>query len=125
MNSFKKALLTVGIFVGIASFTMSAAPAHAVNVFGPCSSGSASSSSVCKSKGDALGPLIKTVIGLLIYIAGAIAVIMIIIGGIRYITSNGDSSGVTGAKNTILYAVVGLVVTILAYTIVKFVLGWF
>ena len=47
---------------------------------------------------------------------------MIIIGGIKYVTSNGDSSGVTSAKNTILYAVVGLVVAVMAYTIVNFVL---
>jgi hypothetical protein len=47
---------------------------------------------------------------------------MIIIGGLKYITSGGDSSNVTGAKNTILYAVVGLVVVAMAQFIVRFVL---
>ena len=47
---------------------------------------------------------------------------MIIWGGIKYVTSGGDSAGVTSAKNTILYAVIGLVVALLAYTLVNFVL---
>ena len=46
---------------------------------------------------------------------------MIIIGGLRYITSNGDSGNVTNAKNTILYAIVGLVIVALAQLIVRFV----
>ena len=58
-------------------------------------------------------------------IVGIIAVVMIIVGGIQYITSGGDSGNVTKAKNTILYAVVGLVVVALAQVIVQFVLGRF
>ena len=72
-----------------------------------------------------LGPRIKTVINILLYILGAIAVVMIVIGGIRYTTSNGDSSNMTSAKNTILYAVVGLVVALMAYAIVNFVIDSF
>ncbi len=68
---------------------------------------------------------IKTIVNVLLFILGAIAVIMIIIGGIRYTTSNGDASGIKSAKDTILYAVVGLVVAILAYAIVNFVLSAF
>ena len=68
---------------------------------------------------------IKTVVNVLLFILGAIAVVMIIIGGIRYTTSNGDSSAIKGAKDTILYSVVGLVVAVLAYAIVNFVLGAF
>jgi hypothetical protein len=48
---------------------------------------------------------------------------MIIIGGLKYITSSGDSNNITSAKNTILYAIIGLVVVALAQFIVKFVLG--
>lgn len=54
--------------------------------------------------------------------AGIIAVLIIIIGGIRYATSNGDSAQVKSAKNTILYAVVGLVVIIMAAAITQFVI---
>jgi multisubunit Na+/H+ antiporter MnhB subunit len=66
--------------------------------------------------------VIGAITDLLLYLAGAIAVVMIILGGIRYASSNGDQNAVTGAKNTIMYAVIGLVVTILAYAIVHFVL---
>lgn len=65
--------------------------------------------------------LLERIINVLLFLIGAIAVIMIIIGGIRYVTSNGDQAQVTGAKNTILYAVVGVVVAIMAYAIVNFV----
>lgn len=68
---------------------------------------------------------IQTIVNILLFVLGAIAVIMIIIGGIRYTTSNGDSSAITSAKNTILYAVVGLVVAILAFAIVNFVINSF
>ena len=66
--------------------------------------------------------LIKKVVNLLLWAIGIISVIMFIIGGIRYATSNGDSNQVTAAKNTIMYAVIGLVIAIFAYAIVNFVL---
>ena len=50
---------------------------------------------------------------------------MMIIGGIRYVISNGDSSQITSAKNTIMYAVIGLVVALLAYAIVNFIVVQF
>ena len=56
-------------------------------------------------------------------VVGIIAVIMIIIGGIRYITSGGNSEKTTSAKDTILFAIVGLIVVALAQVIVKFVLN--
>lgn len=65
--------------------------------------------------------IVTTIINVLLYIIGLISVIMIIIGGIRYATSNGDANSVTAAKNTILYAIVGLVVAIFAWAIVNFV----
>ncbi len=68
-----------------------------------------------------VGTFIKNIVNILLYILGAIAVIMIVIGGIKYTTSNGDSSQITSAKNTILYAVIGLIVAIMAYAIVNFV----
>jgi len=68
-----------------------------------------------------LPAFIKTIINLLLFLIGAVAVVMIIVGGIRYTTSNGDQSKVTIAKNTIMYAVVGVVVALLSYAIVNFV----
>lgn len=69
--------------------------------------------------------IFRTITNVLLFIIGAIAVIMLIIGGIRYVVSGGDQNAVTGAKNTILYAIVGIVVAILAYAVVNFVLGSF
>lgn len=69
--------------------------------------------------------LIKRVVNILLFIIGAIAVIMLIIGGIRYTISGGDQNSVTAAKNTILYAIVGIIVAIFAYAIVNFVLAEF
>ena len=56
-------------------------------------------------------------------VIGIIAVIMIIIGGVNYTMSQGDSTKVQKAKNTILYGIIGLVVVLLAFAIVNFVLG--
>lgn len=67
---------------------------------------------------DAIVP--KT-INLLLFIVGILAVFMIIYGGIRYVLSGGDSKKVTDAKNTVLYAIVGLVVAIVGYSFVNWV----
>lgn len=61
----------------------------------------------------------------LLFIVGAIAVIMIVIGGLRYVISGGDASQVQAAKNTILYALVGIIIAILAYAAVNFVISSF
>jgi hypothetical protein len=58
-----------------------------------------------------------------LYVIGAVSVLMLIYGGIRYTISGGESASVTAAKNTILYAIVGIVVALLAYAIVNFVIG--
>ena len=69
--------------------------------------------------------LFKTVTNVLLFLIGAVSVIMLIVGGLRYVLSNGDSSAVTSAKNTILYAVIGIIVALLAYAIVNFVVSSF
>lgn len=82
----------------------------------------------CGESGDQpcnIGHTLKTIINVLLFIIGSLAVIMIIIGGIRYVISNGDSSQITNAKNTIQYAVIGLVVALLAYAIVNFIVTQF
>lgn len=62
-----------------------------------------------------------TITNVMLFLIGAISVIMLIIGGIRYVVSGGDSTAVQNAKNTILYAIVGIVVALLAFAVVKFV----
>lgn len=58
-----------------------------------------------------------------LFLIGAVSVLMLIYGGIRYTTSGGNAKSVTDAKNTILYAIVGIVVALLAFAIVNFVIG--
>ncbi|MNT23703.1 hypothetical protein D3C72_1591340 [compost metagenome] len=101
----------------------------AVDVFKECDALTAEekvNSPVCKDvKGETVGNIITPIINTLLFILGAISVIMIIVAGIRYTTSGGDASSVTAAKNTLMYSIVGLVVAILAYAIVNFVLKAF
>lgn len=63
----------------------------------------------------------KVISNTLIGLVGAIAVIVIIFGGFRYVTSTGDAGRIKQAKDTILYGVIGIVVALLAYAIVRFV----
>lgn len=72
---------------------------------------------------DSVNNLVATIINVFSWIVGVIAVIFVIYGGFRYITSGGDSNKVSSAKNTILYAIVGLVIVALAQVIVVFVLN--
>lgn len=69
--------------------------------------------------------LIQSIVNILLFITGAVAVIMIVIGGLKYVTSNGEASQTKSAKDTIMYSVIGLVVAILAYAIVTFVIDAF
>jgi hypothetical protein len=69
--------------------------------------------------------IFTTVTNVMLFIVGAISVIMVVIGGLRYVVSGGNSGNITTAKNTILYAIVGLIVAIMAYAIINFVIGSF
>lgn len=63
---------------------------------------------------------IVTIINATIAILGLVAVIVIVYGGIQYMTSAGDSSKLKRAKDTILYAVIGLIISVLAFAITNF-----
>ena len=68
---------------------------------------------------------VKTIVNMLLFLLGLVSVVMIIYGGFRYTTSQGDSGNTKAAKDIILYAVIGLVVAILAFAIVNFVISSF
>ena len=70
-----------------------------------------------------LNSLIHTIVNIFSLIIGVVAVIMIIIGGFQYISSGGDSNKISTAKNTIMYAIIGLIIVALAQFIVQFVLS--
>lgn len=69
------------------------------------------------------GGVMTTIINGMLFVIGFLSVVMLIWGGLRYVVSGGNSNSVTAAKNTILYAIVGLVIAIFAYAIVNFVIG--
>lgn len=68
---------------------------------------------------DGTDSYLSTFVNLILFIAGAVAVIVIIVGGIRYITSTGDAMRIKQAKDTVLYGIVGLVIALIAYAIVN------
>ena len=103
---------------------VSAAPGDVLDQ--SCAEAQQAGTALCQGRDQELfeaGGVFTTIINTIIYVIGAAAVVMIIIGGFRYVVSNGDSGSITTAKNTILYAVVGLVVAIMSYAIVNFVIG--
>lgn len=72
---------------------------------------------------DQINNIVRTVINILSAVVGIVAVVMIIVGGLRYITSGGNDTSVTSAKNTILYAIIGLIIVALAQVLVRFTLN--
>jgi hypothetical protein len=126
MNKIKITLLSLAAVVGLLTFApnyANATPASeeikkGVKVVG--------GEEVCKDATgavvDCFSQQVKTIVNILFYIIGVLSVIVIIFGGIRYVTSTGDSSRVKAAKDTVTYAVIGLIVALLAYAIVNFVL---
>lgn len=78
----------------------------------------------CKdTQGSSVADLAEKIINIFSWIVGLISVIMIIYGGFKYITSSGNDANVTSAKNTILYAIIGLVIVALSQIIVRFVIS--
>jgi hypothetical protein len=77
----------------------------------------------CSNDATPISKTIKLVINILSIVAAVAAVIMIMVGGLRYVTSGGDSSKTASAKNTIIYSIIGLIVVALAQFLVKFVIA--
>lgn len=132
MTKTIKTMLAILLAVPVLAFGVVAlAPAQTANAQAACPEngiGTISQGAQC-AKGAETPPtlfgdggIFTTIVNILLFIIGAISVIMLIIGGIRYTISGGDSSAVTSAKNTIMYAIVGIIVAVLAFAIVNFVL---
>lgn len=123
----KSKLILAGLALAVVPILLPATAGAQADIQGNLSSGACldASGASCET-GDAqekVNSIIATVINIFSLVVGVVSVIMIIIGGLKYITSGGESGNVTGAKNTILYAIVGLVIVALAQIIVKFVLN--
>lgn len=125
MHKIKQLLIiaSVGTLVGSAAV---AVPVGAIDLFKSCNGKKNIDGKVCEASGnDSAISSAQSIINTLLLLIGIVATIMIVIGGFRYVTSYGDQNSITAAKNTILYAVIGLVVAILASLIVRFVVSQF
>lgn len=126
-----KIILLLSI-LGIGSQLILPSSAAAIDIITPACQGSAANSPVCKdnknepsNSNSIYGPngvLTKTA-NLIAVVVGIASVIMIIISGFKYITSSGDPSNIKSAKDTLMFAVVGIVITVSARAIVLFVLS--
>lgn len=126
MKRFKGLVIAFGVVVGMGA-AMLPVPAGAIDVYQGCSDAQSvtgsSDSIVCKGKTDQASSFVKKLVNVLLYILGAISVVVIIIAGILYTTSTGDAGRIKKAKDALTYAIVGLIVAALAYAIVNFVVG--
>lgn len=130
MNKVKTLLVSTMMMLGLVAVPALAGPAaYATSHGAPAANNKTSACNGVTQIGgggcnnNQFNNFIKDIINILLFLIGAIAVVMIIIGGLRYVTSGGDQGAITGAKNTILYAVIGLVIAVMAFAIVNFVLG--
>jgi hypothetical protein len=135
-KKLKKLIVTVASVLALSAPALAPAVAHAqVDTSNTVNQGLCSGLEAATGKNDtcsdpganqatsSLGKIIKQIIDILSFVIGAVAVIMIIVGGFKYITSGGDSGKVSGAKNAIIYALIGLIIVALAQVIVRFVLN--
>lgn len=127
MKRIKQLVVAITFMAGIGLMALPAHDVLAIDVIGgQCALSTNVDSPICKGvKDDNTTTMTTQIINTMLYVLGILAVIMIIFGGIRYVTSTGDASRVKGAKDTITYAVVGLIVAVLAYAIVNFVITRF
>ena len=125
MKYIKAYIITAAIALfGVIAAIVPATEAAAINPLeGACSGNT--TSEVCKKKDEKVEPILTTIVNVLLYIVGAVSVVMIIVAGILYSISGGDSGRVSKAKNMLTYAIVGLVVAFIAFAVVNWVLTQF
>ena len=113
------ALLTIGLGVALAVIPVSALGEGGASAGIGAARGDNTPSNLVN--GDS--SIIKRAINIMLFTVGVLSVVMLIFGGFRYVISGGKKESVTNAKNTILYAIVGLLVAVFAYAIINFILG--
>ncbi len=104
---------------GVASASISSQICDGAN---SAATGSSNTDCTTNSGTDALRSVATQIVNIFSVLVGVVAVIMVIYGGFKYITSGGESGNITSAKNTLIYAIVGLLIVALAQFIVRFVL---
>jgi len=81
-------------------------------------------STVLTSSGD-IGTLARNLTNTLLFVVGTISVIMVIVGGLRMVLSSGNPANVKTARETVLYALIGVIVALMGYAMVNFVVARF
>lgn len=118
-------LLALPVFVlGLSVVSATFQPVE-VNAQGNLSIGEGANKAKSEDQQDSLDGdtgVFSIITQVLLFLVGAISVIMLVVGGIRYVVSGGDSSAVQSAKSTILYAIVGIVISLIAFAVVRFVI---
>jgi len=122
MRRIQLAIASLVLALGIGFATALPVYADAGDAKADVCAGLTTGGGACADNGNEVSKLVKTIVNVISVIAGFVAVIMIIVGGVKYITSGGESSKTASAKNTIVFALVGLVIVALSQVIVRFVL---
>ena len=118
LDVLKRAVIAIAVVVmGLVAVPAMAAPATEKITEGMNATGLESD--------EKLPDIVTNIINVILFIIGILAVAFIIYGGVKYSMSAGDSAKVKSAKDTIMYAIIGLIVAILAYAIVNYVVGSF
>lgn len=125
MQNKSTKLLELSIWVASVISSVLQFPVRALAACGDPSGGVNSGIDCAPSSPLSVPDAVTRVTNLLLYIVGIAAVIMLVVGGLRYVLSGGDPKNTSAAKDTILYAVVGIIVAILGYAIVNFVINQF
>jgi len=113
------ALLTIGLGIALVATPVSALGEGGASAGIGAARGDNTPSNLVN--GDS--SIIKRAINIMLFAVGVLSVVMLIFGGFRYVISGGKKESVTNAKNTILYAIVGLLVAVFACAIINFLLG--
>jgi lysylphosphatidylglycerol synthetase-like protein (DUF2156 family) len=116
------ALLIVLVLPSLAYASSTASEADACQGVAVISGNTSNSCDSPKASGSTIDGILSLVLNLFSAIVGLVAIIIIIVGGMQYVLSGGNSDKTNDAKNNILYAVIGLVIVALAQIIVRFVL---
>lgn len=117
-------MLMLLCFISVPMYALAFDPLGGVD----CNTAQERTSAVCSDKNPATNPiageggLILNLAQIITFIAGAAAIILLIIGGIRYITSSGDAANIKSAKDTVINALIGLVVVVMAQAFIIFII---
>lgn len=113
--------------ISLISLLIFAVPVAAgVEIFDACNGVAADSTSICSNtdEGSVLsGPnsILRNGLRIFVFIVGFTSIVMVMVGGFRYITSQGDPGGLASARQTLIYAIVGLVIALASEGILRFI----